>query len=166
MGEYSSTAIAKLPPITLPVETQRRFFNLNFATRYKIFTKIAQLLEEDINYEDSRQEELEHCKTLVQLGASNAMILSTLSNKIEEHDIQQIRKELGISTSGRIKTLSKKENSEIYNTWKEIVRNNGGYLQDEYSCWLLLATYFPKRTLGELHKAVRNTETLLQSETM
>ena len=107
MSNEISTASLPMPRITISELAQRNFFAFDFQTRYKILSKLKQVLEEDISYENERQEELNRCETLVQLGASNLMILSTLSNVIEESDIQAIRRKLNISASGRINRLYK-----------------------------------------------------------
>ena len=164
MSNEISTASLPMPRITISELAQRNFFAFDFQTRYKILSKLKQVLEEDISYENERQEELNRCETLVQLGASNLMILSTLSNVIEESDIQAIRRKLNISASGRIKSIPQKERYEIYRLWQSIIQNNSGCLKDEYECWIVLADYYPNRTIGELHKAVRSVEQQIQME--
>lgn len=142
-----------LPKLTVSESVQQAFFNFDHDTRFRIFNAIKTAFEKAVSVENQLQLELEQCRILVQLGASNQLILGTLKI-ISTADIQAIRKEFGICASGRIQLLPTPQRLCIYQKWLQINKNQ----QDDFEHWVSLAECFPQYSLAELYKAVQTAQ--------
>lgn len=145
-----------LPRLTVSGNVQQVFSNLDYQTRLKIFLEMKNIFEKHVERAGKFQEELEKCETLVQLGASNPLILNLLPN-VEEQDVVLVRKKYGMPVSGRIYLLPYKNRHTVYQKWVEIFQQYK-FCTDEFDRWILLADCFPKYSLGQLHKAVQVAE--------
>lgn len=150
---FPQVRLIALPKLSVSETVQKTFANFDLDTRFRIFNEIKSAFEKAVSVEGQFQKELEKCKTLVELGASNALILKLLVN-INENDIAYVRKSCcQISLGGRIQLMDYKKRHKVYQRWLLLFDLYHQSIS-EFDRWILLANDFYQYSLGELHKAV------------